>query len=159
MIIEIREIPEEGIRLAGQIDRDIFSLDANDAKPDGPVFFDFFVSIVSASLLVQGSLSTAFQLRCVRCLEAFRQELKLPDGVFHQPLEGRATIDLTDWIREDILLALPIHPHCEHGSPPRACPMRGKFEKPEEPAEIAASDQAASPDVWAGLEGFKPQRD
>ena len=158
MIIDIREIPEEGIRREGQIDRDIFALDEEDVKPDGPIYYDFFVSIVSGTLLVQGSVSTFFEMRCVRCSEPFRQAIDLPDCIFNEPIEGKSSIDLTDSIREDILLALPIHPHCEQGSPPRDCPMLGKFEAPEKAAETAADD-AEKRDVWAELEGFKPQND
>tara|TARA_R110002096_G_scaffold100173_3_gene221949 strand:- start:3260 stop:3742 length:483 start_codon:yes stop_codon:yes gene_type:complete len=160
MIIEIREIPEDGVRLAGQIEEDIFHLDDKDLKLEGPISYDFFVSLVSGTLLVQGSVSTRFQTRCVRCLDPFVQEVSLPDCIFNEPIEGRATIDLTDSIREDILLALPIHPHCEQGSPPKDCPMSGKFEKPEEPSESA--EDGAEPgnrDSWADLKGFKPQRD
>lgn len=160
MIIEIREIPEEGIRLAGEIEEDIFGLDEKDPKLAGPISYDFFVSLVSGTLLVQGAVSANFEVNCVRCLDPFTQQVALPDCIFNEPIEGRATIDLTDSIREDILLALPIHPHCEQGNPPKDCPMSGKFEKPEEPSESA--DEGAQPgnlDSWADLKGFKPQRD
>ena len=159
MIVEIREIPEEGKHIAGEITRDIFELDPKDAQPDGPVRFDFFVSIVSDSLLVQGKLEAGFRMNCVRCLDSYRQLVKLPDCIFTEPVENQASIDLTDSIREDILLALPIHPHCEDGDPPRNCPQLGQFEEPEGSAEAEATDEPEKPDPWAGLDGFEPERD
>ncbi len=159
MIVDIREIPEDGIQLVGQIDRDIFELDGTDIQPDGPVSYDFQVSLVSESILVRGNVLAHFRMHCVRCLEPFRQEIFLADCIYNESIEGRSTIDLTDSIREDILLALPDHPHCDSGTPPQGCPMSGQFEKPEKSVESEFDDPADEKDVWADLEGFKPQRD
>lgn len=150
MIIQVREIPEEGIHLEGDIQEDIFQLKPTESKPAGPVHYDLFVSIVSDSILVQGSLSVPFEMECVRCLETFVEELKRPDFAHSEPLEGRSSIDLTDPIREDILLVLPIHPHCDAGNQ-RECPATDQFEPSEQLAE-----EAGNGDAWGKLEGFNP---
>jgi uncharacterized metal-binding protein YceD (DUF177 family) len=60
------------------------------------------------------------QCRCVRCLKEFSYALEIDDWVRHLPLEGEEAagitndcVDLTPYVREDILLALPQHPLCE----------------------------------------------
>jgi uncharacterized protein len=107
-------------------------------------------------LVVRGSLEAEFELVCVRCLEPFRFRVHLPDVVFAEPVADHATIDLTDSVREDILLALPDHPHCEEANPPRKCPAQGLFEAPEDKAERDADAGPDSRGRWAGLEGFEP---
>lgn len=150
MIIQVREIPLEGKQMEGDIQEDIFGLKPEDAKPAGPIHYNFYVSIVSESILVQGSLSVPFEMECVRCLEPFVEVLERPDFAFSEPLEGRSSIDLTDPIREDILLVLPIHPHCDAGNL-RECPATNRFEPSEQLAE-----EAGNGDVWDKLEGFSP---
>lgn len=154
MIVKLREIPEEGLRLAGEISHDIFGLTEEHVAVDGPVSYDLDASILGDTILVMGELSAPFQLECGRCLESFRYVVIVPDYAFSEPLESRGTIDLTESIREDILLALPIHPLCENGTPPRECPAAGQFEK----ADAATGDPEIR-DAWADLEGFKPSSD
>ena len=53
------------------------------------------------------------ELRCVACLEKFKHEMKVPAFALHMDLHGPETIDITSALREDILLNLPAHPHCD----------------------------------------------
>jgi uncharacterized protein len=46
-------------------------------------------------------------------------------------LEKLTLIDLTDALREDIILALPDFPHCDKGDNTQDCPARGKFQTEE----------------------------
>lgn len=151
MIIEIREIPDQGLQLAGELHRDIFQLDDPETKPAGPVTYDLHVSVVTESILAQGEVSAPFEVHCVRCLEPFEYRVEIPDFVFSEPLEGRSSIDLTDSVREDILLALPIYPHCEDGVAGRECPAADRFKESEESPE-----RSGGSDAWSGLEGLEP---
>lgn len=150
MKIEVRDIPEEGLHLEGDIQEDIFQLKPSDAQPVGPLHYELDVSIISDSILVQGTLRSTFRMECVRCLEPFEQTLEREEFAHSEPIEGRSTIDLTDPIREDILLVLPIHPHCEAGTN-RECPAANRFEPSSEVAE-----EAGNSDVWGGLDGLSP---
>jgi uncharacterized protein len=56
----------------------------------------------------------------VRCLKAFRHELNLDQWAAHIPLQGDEAVkvvndcvDLTPFVREDILLEFPQHPLCD----------------------------------------------
>lgn len=154
MIVQVREIPEEGLQLQGEITEDIFELKEENVANVGGVQYDLHVSIVTGMILARGPVSASFKQRCARCLEEFTQTINLPDFAFSEPVEG-TTIDLTPPIREDILLALPIHPLCENGTPPRECPAAGHFE--ERADEAMPGDSESSDDAWSGLEGFEPK--
>jgi uncharacterized metal-binding protein YceD (DUF177 family) len=71
------------------------------------------------TLLVRGSLNIDFACDCARCLEPFTFILELPEWTCVLPLKGPDAVepkgeylDLTQWVREDILLGLPQHPQC-----------------------------------------------
>jgi uncharacterized protein len=156
MRINLRDVTEEGQDLRGEIAEDIFQLDPADATPAGPVRYDMHVDIVGETVVVRGTLEADFQMTCVRCLDPIVFSVHLPDALFAEEIEGRETIDLTESVREDILLALPDHPHCEEANPPRTCPAQGLFEVPEDQAEGKPGHVPEGPRPWADLEGFEP---
>ena len=47
------------------------------------------------------------------CLQKFVHEIRVPSFAVHTELRGPETIDLTPFMREDLLLNLPAHPHCD----------------------------------------------
>ena len=58
--------------------------------------------------------------QCVRCLTSFRLPLELNGWTCHLPLQGEDRVkvlndcvDLTPYVREDILLEIPQHPLCD----------------------------------------------
>lgn len=65
------------------------------------------------ALWANGSLQQPVELRCVSCLEKFVHEIRVPAFAVHTELRGPETVDLTPFIREDLLLNLPAHPHCD----------------------------------------------
>jgi len=156
MNIDVREIPEGGLHLSGEVERDIFQLGEERTRPDGPLRYDLHASIVSGSLLVQGSVTASFKVDCVRCMDEMSLQVHLDDCVFHIPLEGDETIDLTEPVREDILLALPVYPHCEEGTPPKECRLAGQFEEPDDLGEESRDERPGGQGTWSILEGFEP---
>ena len=52
-------------------------------------------------------------VQCVACLRNFTYPVRVEDFATQVELNGRETVDLTDQMREDILLALPPYPHCD----------------------------------------------
>ena len=53
------------------------------------------------------------ELNCVCCLEKFVYEIKVPAFALRIELHGPETVDLTPFMREDLLLNLPAHPRCD----------------------------------------------
>ncbi|MCI0744932.1 MAG: YceD family protein [Verrucomicrobia subdivision 3 bacterium] len=84
-----------------------------------PLEYDLHVEKMDKSIFVQGRLEVTLECECARCLKAFEHPLELGDWACHLPLEGEEAvaisndlIDLTPYIREDIVLAFPQHPLC-----------------------------------------------
>jgi uncharacterized metal-binding protein YceD (DUF177 family) len=71
------------------------------------------------------------------------------------PLEGEGSIiDLTEAIRDDILVALPPYPRCEDGNiEPRECPAQGRFDSV--PAALPDEPPAGDKAVWNVLDQLK----
>jgi len=102
--------------------------------------------------VVTGTMSATFELECGRCTERFEQKVELSDYTISLPIENDAPVDLTEPIREDILLALPTYPRCETGNvQQRECPAEGRFDAaPVEVSEEQQEDGDAS--VWEALD-------
>jgi uncharacterized metal-binding protein YceD (DUF177 family) len=90
--------------------------------------------------------------QCVRCLKSFQHRLVLADWTCHVPLAGedRAPVDndcvdLTPFVREDMLLEFPAHPLCK---PDCAGLKKGQARK------TGGRDAAASA-AWAELDKLK----
>jgi uncharacterized protein len=64
-------------------------------------------------------------LRCSRCLKVFRQPLQINQFVFHQELKGEDFVDLTENLREDIILELPQRALCRQDCQ-GLCPVCGR---------------------------------
>ena len=77
--------------------------------------------------------------------------IDLPDHVLEVPLENGGAIDLTSWLREDMLLALPTFPRCETGNvTPRQCPAEGRFDPVTE--IVTDAPQKEDVEVWKVLD-------
>jgi uncharacterized protein len=121
-----------------------------------PLKYDIEVEMVEQSLLVTGQLSLSLNCECVRCLKPFEYELVLDPWTSHVPLEGEDAapvvsdcVDLTPYVREDILLEFPRHPLCDpgcHGLQPKP---QGKKKK----AGSAKTDGSTS--AWSALNKLK----
>lgn len=77
------------------------------------------VQKIDQGVLAQGSVFVQVECDCARCLRRFCADISLPQWVAHLALTGDESVpvvndcvDLTPYLREDILLALPQHPLC-----------------------------------------------
>jgi uncharacterized metal-binding protein YceD (DUF177 family) len=75
-------------------------------------------------------------------------EIRVPSFAVHAQLRGPETIDLTPFMREDLLLNLPAHPHCDRDGD-RVC--NAKKVKTEEPGTKGKSD-------WSELDKLNLKR-
>ncbi|MEO5719746.1 MAG: DUF177 domain-containing protein [Chthoniobacterales bacterium] len=149
MKIHLRQIPAEGMHLEGEEKCPLPPLDPPEARCAGPLHYDLEVGISEGSLWVSGALAQPAELHCVRCLEAFPFEIKVPEFAVHTELSGPEAIDLTPFMREDILLALPAYPHCDREGG-RVCPVPEVLKKADEPGVL----EARPPD-WSALDQLK----
>lgn len=90
-----------------------------------PLKYDLEVTRSGQNLLVNGKLQILLDCECVRCLKPLKHQINLDPYDLIVPLEGEEKapvdndlVDLTPYLREDILLAFPRHPVCEAGCDP-----------------------------------------
>eukprot|EP01031_Cornospumella_fuschlensis_P006564 gene6564-8164_t len=141
---DIRNIPEEGKHIAGTLPASFFQLPESEAlKAASPMNYELTILRDGKDIIVTGQLGATFELQCGRCLDTFPLAVDLAEYQAEIPIEKETTMDLTELIREDILLALPNFPRCEDGNvEPRDCPAEGKFD----PAELAEADEEPGSD-------------
>lgn len=110
LILQLGTIPSEGVALQGELDRSVFDLKDQLAEPSSPLRYDLRATVADGCLLLQGRLEAEFELSCGHTLERFSHTVRLDPYLESVELENGEFIDLTDQLRDDILLALPAYP-------------------------------------------------
>lgn len=142
MIIEIARIPPEGKTFVGEEPPSIFDIeDKVDLKVEGPVHYELDVRVVSNELIVKGTLKVDMSFGCSRCGEFFSLPVAEPLFQYVAEIGNRAlraglgearsatstssgqagsgqagqveSVDLTEDIRESMILAFPDYPVCK----------------------------------------------
>jgi len=133
MIIDLTDL----LRVVGN-EADIEQAEEIGLAEDGlvlasPVKVDLHLVNTGYSVLLKGTFEAVVELDCSRCLKKMRQELRVPvseeygrpspmpkakitelkEEDFVYPLGEDNLLDLTELIRENLLLALPIKPLCQ----------------------------------------------
>ena len=152
--VNLRHLDEHEIHLQGELPVAELDLGVNDelVRAERPLRYDLNVEQLHDAVLVTGSLQLPLNCECARCLKKFKTELKLTGWAAHLPLEGEDKVavendcvDLTPFVREDILLDFPQHPLCR----PDCAGLKSKAARKAEAVEkpVAA--------VWAKLDKLK----
>jgi len=149
-------IQEDGAHFAGQTEEDIFQLAPDDAvRPAGPVSYDLDLLPSGSDLLIaHGQVEASFTLQCVVCLEKFRHTCRLEEFGAEFDLAPDGSADLSERIREELLLELPPYPHCDRDGddPDHDCPRAGQF-------DLTEDSKPAGSDVWKALDGLDTDPD
>lgn len=162
LTVQLDTIPSTGLRLTGTLEDDIFELGEKSIKPTGGITYDLTAVADGGEVLVTGSLSSPFLLECTRCLTEFPYTVEL--GAYHAeiPTKNAQIVDLTDQVREDILLALPGYPKCEQATGDgRTCPQAGTFDGTgrENTGEQSGSGASGRSEVWDILDDLPKSDD
>ena len=147
MKVHLRQIQADGLHLEGEEECPIPELTAEGVVSTGPLRYSLDLGISEGSLWVTGNLAQPVELKCVRCLEPFPYDIEVPAFSIHQELTGPELIDLSPYVREDILLNLPPHPHCDREGG-RNCPAAAAIVAPTD------EDGKRTPD-WSALDNLK----
>jgi uncharacterized metal-binding protein YceD (DUF177 family) len=145
MKIHLKQIPAQGLHLDGDEDCPIHDLEPEGISCAGRLHYNIDLGVAAGALWARGSLSQPVELRCVSCLEKFVYEIQVPAFAVHTELHGPETVDLTPFMREDLLLNLPAHPRCDRDGN-RVC----KTKQPE----TVAQDMKQKSD-WSALDKLK----
>jgi|SRR5665213_660216 len=119
--VNLRQLEEHAVHLKGELPVAELDFGVTDEllHLEKPLHHDLTVEQLHDSLLVQGSLKLVLDCECARCLKPFQHKLVLKNWALHLPLEGEDKVsvdndcvDLTPFVREDMLLEFPQHPLC-----------------------------------------------
>lgn len=158
LLVNLRHLEKKALQLEGELTARELDLAQINALIElrQPLFYELEVERLGHDLLLRGRLEWRLDCECARCLRAFERELVLEDWVCDVPLEGEEKalvvndcVDLTPYVREDMVLAFPQHPLCspECRGLPEALPT-GKQTSGARP-----DDQTSS--AWAALNKLK----
>ena len=148
MKVHLKQIPAQGLHLRGEEDCPIQELESEGIHCVGRLNYDLDLGVAGGALWANGSVSQPVEMRCVSCLEKFVHEVRVPTFAVHMELQGPETVDLTPSMREEILLNLPAHPHCDRDGN-RVC--KAKEVKTAEQDTKQKSD-------WSALDQLKLKR-
>jgi uncharacterized protein len=153
----VRHLEDRTLHIEGEVTAEELDITALDEliHVDKPLQYDLHVEKMERSILVQGRLDLPLTCECARCLKPFEHRLLLPDWACHLPLEGEEqvvicndVVDLTPYIREDIVLAFPQHPLCKPDCTGLEKPSQGPFADPQHGSELTSS-------AWSELNKLK----
>jgi len=137
LVIDTSRVDPEGEEIEGEVAA--VNLDEEFVRSFGGVRYRLSLQVFGTELLVRGHLEQDFDLVCSRCGKDFDDTISVDDfTVSHEISEKSPEVDLTEDIRESIILALPTYPVCAE-----ACP--GIVQKEERPSD----------DRWSALDQFK----
>jgi uncharacterized metal-binding protein YceD (DUF177 family) len=142
----------EPLEIHEQIPPQVLALDDATAQASQPVDVELSVQKDEDTFVVTGWAHTTLLLRCGRDGEMFPQKVRATvEHIFEAP--HPAHIDLTPFIREDILLEIPLSSVCQLKAGNR-CPITNEVIKPRK-----ESTEAIVPkDVWAELSKLEPAK-
>lgn len=152
--VNLRHLESHEVRLKGELSAAEldFGLGDDMIRADHPLLYALMVEKMQDAVLVTGSLELVLDCQCVRCLKPFKQRLFLKDWTCHLPLAGEDKVsvandcvDLTPFVREDMLLEFPPHPLCK--------PDCGGLKKSKAPKTGGADAVTSTP--WAELDKLK----
>ena len=137
LTIDVTRLGPDGDDLDGEVD--CVDLDEEFVKPFGGVRYSLKAEIAGDELLVRGSLEQDFDLVCSRCGADFDDTVKVPDYTFSCEIgEKTSEVDLTEDVRESIILTLSTYPVCSEG-------CQGVEQRQEMPPD----------NRWGALDGLK----
>ncbi len=155
MELFISDIPEEGLHRSGVLPRSIFELSADDSiQPKSDITYDANIHAFDDLLTFHGSLKGDFKLQCSTCLEFFDYKADFQNWSSDIELEEKQkSFDLAEIIREDFLLQLPSHPHCDEMVEGRSCPKSHFLVEEQIPLEEEAKPEGGD-DLWGALDSL-----
>jgi uncharacterized protein len=158
--VNLRHLETQDVHLEGQLTVSELDIDTLDEviRVDQPLDYALDVQKVEGGLLVQGRLHLMLACQCVRCLKPFGFPLQFKRWTALLPLEGEDRVrvvndcvDLTPYLREDILLEIPQHPLCDPECRGLPRTPAGNPAAAERPGPVQAGGSSA----WAELNKLK----
>jgi uncharacterized protein len=161
LLINLRHLDRDNVELEGELPANELDVENVDELIHArkPLHYQLEAQKMESGILVMGNVAITLDCECARCLKPFEYRLELKDWTCHLPLEGEDQVainndcvDLTPYLREDILLGFPQHPLCKPecgGLPKKAV---GKTKKT---GGTGKTKEKTSSSAWAELNKLK----
>jgi uncharacterized protein len=159
LLINLRHIERKDVVLSGEMsatELDIESLDEL-MRVVSPLEHEFTAQQMEDGILARGWWRLEMECECGRCLKKFKRVLEFDDWACFVALEGDEAasvkddcVDLTPYLREDILLELPQRPLCRPD-----CPGLPKNVAATSPNDAQSGQADVKTDPWVELNKLK----
>ncbi len=151
MKILVARIPEEGSDFEGDEPAAVLQADEEQfIRNPEDVHYRLNAQRVSDELIVRGELDVNLELQCARCSEFFSTSVGVSDFLRACPApEGTDSVDLTEDLREEIILHIPAFPLCSEECR-GVCPQCGANLN----TGSCACEKNDGPSAWSALDGL-----
>ncbi len=106
--IFVSKLTPEGIPVSGEISAEVLGLESdNNIISVDSVSYDLVAQLVNNGVLVVGKVVAVMTCRCGKCMENYTYKHINSEICHFYEKPNKNEIDLTDDIREDILIGLP----------------------------------------------------
>jgi len=110
--IKVNDIPKEGLNIEETQDTTALDLAREDLKFTTPIALSAFVSRDKDEVYAHVSAGGKVEAICSRCLSPYSIDFK-KDFDFSYDVKGKTVLDLTEDVRQEIILEYPIKPLCK----------------------------------------------
>ena len=111
MKIYVNRVPDEGLLDHATYDPADMDMDRDDIHLRAPFEGEAAICKAESELVVRADIRCPMHLTCARCLEEFTTVLTT-DALFSYSVHPVDVVDITDDVRQEILLAYPMVPVC-----------------------------------------------
>jgi len=112
LIIDVTRLDPAGEELEGEVD--CIDLEEEFVHPFGGIRYRLNAQVFGTELLVRGRLEQDFDLVCSRCGKDFDTTIAVEDFTTSVEIgEDAREIDLSDEVRQGLILELPSYPVCD----------------------------------------------
>lgn len=162
----VMDLPSQGVDWEGTVSMEELDIADDDGRFEFPeeLSFKLHLSQLGDDLLVSsGHLAVKIRAMCDRCTEFFDLKLETDDVCHRYEKVTGEVVDLTDDVREDILIVFPQSCLCSEDCR-GLCPVCGAnlnegdcgCERPDEEEDDEEAEEASEgPNPWAALDKLK----
>jgi uncharacterized protein len=110
--IKVNEIRKDGMELSENYEAGELDLARDDIRFVSPIAITAFVTRDKDEVYARIAAKGRFEITCARCLLPYRVDLKKDFDLSYE-VKGKTTLDLSDDVRQEIILEYPLKPLCK----------------------------------------------
>ncbi len=114
MKIHVSQIPPEGLQTHATYHPASLDMERDDVHLIEPFEMDAFITKVDGELVVKADIRCPLRCACARCLEEFDSTVRA-NALLSYSVQPTDVVDITNDIRQEIILAYPMFPACQPG--------------------------------------------